>query len=392
MKLKISPAEFISIIVLIVIGILFLISFGVNTKEEHDRNKAKDIAYSILESAKLTHMNMDKKETITFTEESYFDGNDKSHGPFILTLDKYENASMMMWVDKKHCVVKKNIDTEFYIDDTKTSEQTCLVKENSVNDLLTNYELVNDTLKTGLDLQNPWASIKYYAGLNPSNYVIFSDACFRIIGVTSNHSVKIVYDGPVSENQTCKSSSNDGVVTYIPWDETDSNDWNKPATLRNMLEIWDTDKNINNIIQSVTLEKLVIPNWYIGKTKDTKDILLKDLISLERSMTSNQSYYIGILNVSDYIKASSNVECIGLDKTTNEECKIDNYLYDGNEIWFFNTSSNEHFKNSAYQLKKNGIISLEKTSNKSGIKPVLYLNSNVKLTGSGRNTSPYIVS
>lgn len=392
MKLKLSPSEIISIMIIAIIGVLWLISFGLKLREEHNREEAKNIAYSILESAKLTHMNKNDKETVTFTEESYFDGNDKNHGPFILTLDKYDNADMTMWVNSEYCVIKKVSETEFVIDDTKTSEQTCLTKENTVEDLLTNDDLVNDIEKTGLDSKNPWASKKYYSGKNPNNYVIFSNACFRIIHITQNHSIKIIYNGPVSANNTCESYSNQGVVTELSWDEESSNDWNKPATLRNMIEIWDTDENVNNVIQSVATDQLVKPDWYIGKTKDTKDTTIKDLIAMERSGISNKSYYIGLMNISDYLKASSNLECSGLNKNTKQECRIDNYLYDGNMNWFFNTTSDNNYKNHAYQLQKDGSIVLKKTINKGGIRPVFYLNSSVTLTGSGRNSSPYIVS
>lgn len=392
MKIKLSPAEIISIIIILIIGVIWLISIGVDLHEKKKRKEAKNIAYSISESAKLTHMGMNKKETVTYTEESYFDGNDRSHGPFILTLDKYGNASMEMWVNSKYCVTKKVTDTEFHIDDTKTSEQTCLTKENTVTDLLTNENLVNDTEKTGLDLNNPWATKKYYVGKNPSNYLILNRSCYRIVGITSNHSIKIVYDGPVSDNTTCTPSSNKGVIAELVWDETGSNDWNKPATLKNLIAIWDTDKNVNNIIQSLDVEKLVQPNWYIGKTKENKELTLKELITLERSAISKDSYYIGLLNVSDYLKASSNIACDGLDKDTKKECMVDNYLYDGNKTWFFNTTEIPNYQNHAYQLQENGSIKLKTTTTEGGIRPVLYLKNTVTLTGSGRSSSPYIVS
>lgn len=392
MKMKLSPAEIISIIVIFVIGVIWVISLVVDWKEKENRKEAKNVAYSILEAAKLTHMNMDKKETITYTEESYFDGNDRSHGPFLLTLDKYGNSSMEMWVDSKYCVTKKVTDTDFNIDDTKTSEQTCLTKENTVEDLLTNFELVNDTEKTGLDLNNPWATKKYYVGKNPSNYLIFNRSCYRIIGITSNNSIKIIYDGPVSDNDTCTPASDKGVIAELVWDETGSNDWNKPATLKNMIEIWDTDKNVNNVIQTLDVEKLVKPNWYIGKTKENKDLTLKELVALERSAIAKDSYYIGLLNVSDYLKASSNIACNGLNKTTKEECMIDNYLYDGNKTWFFNTTEIPNYQKHAYQLQKDGSIRLKSTTTEGGIRPVLYLKNTVTLTGSGRSSSPYTVS
>lgn len=392
MKIKLSPAEIISIIIIFIIGIIWVISIGVDFHEKKKRNEAKNIAYSISESAKLTHMGMNKNETVTYTEESYFDGNDRSHGPFILTLDKYGNASMDMWVNSQYCVTKKVTDTEFHIDDTKTSEQMCLTKENTVTELLTNENLVNDTEKTGLDLNNPWAMKKYYVGKNPSNYLILNRSCYRIVGITSNNSIKIVYDGPVSDNTTCTPASNKGVIAELVWDETGSNDWNKPATLKNLIAIWDTDKNVNNIIQSLDVEKLVQPNWYIGKTKDNKNLTLKELIMLERSVTSKDSYYIGLLNVSDYLKASSNIACDGLNKDTKKECIVDNYLYDGNEIWFFNTTEIQNYQNHAYQLQKNGSIKLKATTTEGDVRPVLYLKNTVTLTGSGRSSSPYIVS
>lgn len=388
-KVKITLAEIISVIVLLIVFILVIISTLVDSQIEKQKKSAKDTAYSIAEAGKLAHMSMKNNSTTTFTEASYFDGNTVNRGPFLLTIDKYQNTTMNMWFDNKYCIKKEAASTEFVIDESITNEKNCLVKRNTVSDLLTNYDLIDDTAKTGLDSNNAFASTKYYAGEDPSNYIVFSNACFRILNITSNNYLKIVYEGPVSDTQTCTSSKTSGNVDLLAWDSMGTSNYDAPSSLRNIIEVWNIDYNINNVLQKLEQTKLVTPTWYIGKLKDTNPIALKDLINLERSTISNKDLQIGLLNISDYLKASSNVECQSLklyDKTT---CSLNNYLFKNYNTWFFNTleSSND----SSFMLDKTGTIILNNTKEEGAVRPVLYLSNQVTLTGSGRSSSPYMI-
>lgn len=388
MKLRFNLAEITSIIVLILVGILFAISKGVDYHENRSRKAAIELVYSIMESGKLAHMNMANQQTVTFTEESYFDGNISNRGPFLLTVDKYQNTSMMMWVDGKYCIHKTSDSTQLKIDHTKTTEQECLTKESSVSDLLSNYNLIVDTDKTGLDQNNPFASKKYYAGENPSNYIIFSGSCFRIVNFTEANYMKIVYEGE-STNHLCTSSNTSGYVDDFVFDEANTNNWNHPATLRNLMEIWTKDKNINNVIKKVDTDKLIEATWYIGALTEDSILSLKDIIDAERVTVSDKPLWVGLLNVSDYMKASNHMECISMNDRKIENCKINNYLYKTIQPWFINGSDTK--KTNAFIIDKTGKIVSENSSKKHAVRPVLYLNSNIVVTGSGRENSPYIV-
>lgn len=388
MKLRLTAAEIISLLVLLVIGILFAISAGVNYHEEETRDSAVKLAYSIMESGKLAHMNMANQDTVTFTEESYFDGNISNHGPFLLTLDKYQNTTMMMWVDSKYCVTKTMDGTELKIDDTKTTEQECLMKESNVTDLLTNYNLVIDTDKTGKDSSNAFASQKYFTGENPSNYLIFSGSCFRIVNITEENYVKIVYEGE-SINNTCSSTNTSGSIDELVFDEANTNNWNNPATLRNLMDIWTKDKNINNVIKKIDTDKVVDATWYVGAITEDTILSVKDLINAERATVSDKNLWVGLLNVSDYMKASNNMECLSMNDSKTSNCKENNYLYKTNSPWLINGSDTK--KTNAFVIDKTGKIVSENSSKEHAVRPVLYLNRDIVVTGSGRMASPYIV-
>lgn len=388
MKLRFTAAEIVSVVVLVFIGILFLISSGIDYHEQKSQDSAIKLVYSIMESGKLAHMNMANQETITFTEDSYFDGNISNRGSFLLTLDKYQNTSMMMWVDDKYCITKTDDATELTLQDSKKTEQECLTKESTVSDLLTNYNLVVDTEKTGLDTANAFASKKYYAGENPDNYIIFSGSCFRIVHFTEANYMKVVYEGE-SVNNTCSSSNTGGYINEFVFDEANTNNWDNPATLRNVMEIWTKDNNINNVVKKIDTSKLVDANWYIGTLPEDTILSIKEVVNAERVTTSNKRLWIGLLNVSDYLKASNNMECLSLNDSKTETCKINNYLYKTNSPWFINGSSTK--KTNVLVIDKSGEIVSENSSKEHVVRPVLYLNSDIVVTGSGRASSPYII-
>lgn len=388
MKLRLSVAEIVSVMILIIVGILFAISAGIHYHEEESQDAAIKLAYSIMESGKLAHMNMANQETVTFTEESYFDGNISNHGPFLLTLDKYQNTSMMMWADNKYCIEKTSESTELKIDSSKTTEQECLNKESTVTDLLTNYNLILDTDKTGKNPENPFASKQYYAGENPSNYIIFSGSCFRIVNFTENNYIKIVYEGESTDN-LCSSSNTTGYVDELVFDEANTNNWNNPSTLRNIMEIWTKDKNINNVIKKVDTDKLVEATWYVGALTEEKSLSLKDLVNAERATVSDKNLWVGLLNVSDYMKASNNMECLTMNDSKTANCKVNNYLYKTNSPWFINGSDTK--KTNAFVIDKTGKLVSENSSKEHAVRPVIYLNSDIVVTGSGRESSPYII-
>lgn len=387
--MKITKSEIVSFFVLAIVFVLFITSQGLNKHENQSQDKAKDIAYDIAEAAKLAHMDMEDNETVTFTENSYFDGNDANHGPFILTIDRYENTIMDMWVDNTYCVRKQIDGTEFVIDENVTSENGCLNKTIDVNELLYNYDLIEDSDSTGADYYNSFASKNYYAGIDPSNYVVFSNSCFRILNITTNNYLKLVYEGEVNEDNTCSVSKASGYVDEKPWDESGSNNWNRPATLNTLFKVWHTDDNVNNVIKSLNSKKLVVPIWYIGSLSNTDSTSLVDIISSERSAISESYYNLGLLSISDYIKASSNTNCQNLKFNEQTTCSQDNYLIKDYESWLFDTVDSN--KNSAFTLDKDGVVALKSTKKEFKIRPVIYLSNNVTLTGSGRSTSPYIV-
>lgn len=389
MKLKLSALEVISVIVLVIVGVLVAISAGLDYHEEQKQMEAVDIAYSIMEAGKLAHMNMKKQATITFTEQSYFDGNMSDHGPYLLTIDKYQNTMMDMWVNHKYCVTKQNNQSELTLDDTKKSERECLTKQSNVTDLLSYYDLVEDTEKSGLDISNTFASKKYFTGEDPSNYLVFADRCFRIVHITEGNYLKIVYEGPVSTDKTCSRTATSGSVDELAFDEANTNQWDQPATLRNVMEIWSNDGNINNVIQTVDTSKLVPAIWYIGDLTEDKVLTLQEVVMAERAKVSDKQLYVGLLNISDYMKATNHIDCTTMNEEKASACKLENYLYKTNTPWFLNGSENK--KNNVYWIAKDGQIRSHNSSDQGAVRPVLYLRNDVVLTGSGRASSPFLV-
>lgn len=388
-KIKIEPREIISLIILLVIGLLLGIQSSLKAVKEQKRKDALDMAYSVVEAGKLIHLNEKIYKTVIYNEKSNLDYQGNSNAKFLLKIDRYQNASLSMWIDNQFCVKKANNNSEIKIEDSKTSEQDCLNEQWNVTELLANHELLEETAQTGYDKEIAFVSQKYYAGVDPNNYVIFSNACFRIVNIANNNTVKIVYDSPATSANTC--GTGDGKLARLAWDQTESNDWDRPATLRNVFDTWLDEENANNKIQALETDQLVAASWYIGPLKLDNKTTLKNLVQLERSKISNHNAKLGLLNVSDYVKASTDIECDTkkLLEEKNNACRLDNYLYQTNYPWFMNAVSDT--KDRVYLLSKNGGIKANSASEEQIVRPVAYLSSSIRLRGSGSASNPYLV-
>ena len=94
-----------------------------------------------------------------------------------------------------------------------------------IADGLSNGDLIEDTT-TNASLD--FASKYYFTGNNPSNYVVFNNACWRIVNIANNNDVKIVYEGKITSNSDCVgvATSDSGMLnTTYTFDTENSNNF-----------------------------------------------------------------------------------------------------------------------------------------------------------------------
>ena len=232
-----------------------------------------------------------------------------------------------------------------------------------------------------------------YRGASPKNYVTFNNEVWRIIGVfpTDDGTGKIENRIKIIKDQS---------IGNKYWNTSDSNNWARPATLNTEL-----NTTYLNSLDSTSKNMISNTKYYLGgyKTSDIqKDVMyqyerkIKDTTSNEFYNGSNPNNFIGKLGLmyaSDYGYAASD-ECIqNLYSYDNATCENNNWLFKGNNEWILpqgvSNSLSAFNVNSGGRVYNDGAVS----GGQSGVRPVLYLTSNVQITsGTGTSTDPYKLS
>lgn len=245
-----------------------------------------------------------------------------------------------------------------------------------------------DTLETGYDVSNKFSSKYYFKGKNPNNYLIFENACWRIIHITQNDLLKIVHMGKTADNTCNNIDFKQGNVNNnsIVWG-FDNNNFLE-SSIKNKLTEWSSQNNINNILSidfTSNDSKVALVEWNIGTIdfKSTSNSLNADI--LDERKDNNFVSKLGLISVTDYLKAGCKLGSF----YSNSSCKDNNYLYSGINYW---TLIGEGITdNKAWAVVEDGSVNTAPITDDFGIYPVIYLNSDIKITGKGTAIEPYVV-
>ena len=212
-----------------------------------------------------------------------------------------------------------------------------------------------------------------YQGTIVNNYIEYSGKTWRILSIEPNGMLKII---DISSNLN------------MSWDSNSNSEWNN-STLYNYL-------NGDYLSSLVDKTKIVKSTWnkaYIYPPDDNEtNFNLQDLISQEKddaNITKVTDETVGILLFSDYVKASSDLNC--KQNIFGNSCLSWLSDYEGWVIDIDAISSNtEENIGYAYYADSNSEIKREKTSSMKKVYPVVYLNKNsVIISGDGSETNPY---
>ena len=217
-----------------------------------------------------------------------------------------------------------------------------------------------------------------YKGANSNNYITFNNETWRIISIEADGSIKIM------RNESIGSRS---------WDISNSNDW----------ETSDIKSYLNgDYLATITTnqDKIVPHTWSIGEvTYNNSD--LADQINDENG-TQSQSANVGMITVSEYLRANTNTEQCG-----NFSLNNSNYSTCKTTDWMFNIvpSNGSLWTISPYASRSNSVFSVYGRSSDAGslgnyiamnpslgVSPAVYLSSDITLTGDGSSSNPYVIS
>ena len=224
-----------------------------------------------------------------------------------------------------------------------------------------------------------YESGKYiYKGTNPNNYITFNNETWRIISVEADGTIKIMRNESIGNRAFDSGISNAWETSDI---KTYLNDTYLPTITTNQ-------------------DKIVAHTWSIGKvTMDNSD--LADQINDENG-TQSQSAKVGMITVSEYLRANSNKEECGnlsINNTNRATCLTTNWMYSivPSNGYLWTISPNSTNSNSVFCVIGNtgnaGSLNNYRYANTStGVSPVLYLSSDITLTGDGSSANAFQIS
>ena len=215
-----------------------------------------------------------------------------------------------------------------------------------------------------------------YKGANPNNYITFNNEMWRIISIDSNGLIKIMRNESIGNKA---------------FDSGNSNDW-ETSDIKTYLN----DTYLPTI--TVNQDKIVSHTWSIGGVTYNTD--LADQINDENG-TQSQSVSVGMITASEYLRANNNTEQCGnmnINNTNSTTCFTTNWMYNilPSESYLWTISPSASLSGSVFYVS--GYVSAAGSLNSNVayfsfyVSPVLYLGSDITLTGDGSEGNPYVIS
>ena len=261
-----------------------------------------------------------------------------------------------------------------------------------------------------------------YKGANPNNYVVFSGEIWRIISIENDNMIKLISAEPVET---------------LPYDETNHRNNEKNtfctssegcsvfAAVDGIFKFSETALNFGTVTENSTINEYLNNEYYnnldldarnkiqthtfnIGAidalTDSSKDSMERD-INLEKSYTWTGN--IGLISLTDVLKASNNSLCTSLSSVLWEAMKNKNFICDDNYLylndlsyWTLTPGGLDGYAapQTTYQVVSSGGIGSiwydpdhTPSNTKLGIRPAIYLTSDITLSGTGSLSDPYVV-
>ena len=216
-----------------------------------------------------------------------------------------------------------------------------------------------------------------YKGANPNNYITFNNETWRILSIDGDGRIKIMRNGSIGNRAFDSGNSN-------AWETSD-------------IKAYLNDTYLPTI--TTNQDKIVSHTWSIGGvTYGNSD--LADQINDENG-TQSQSASVGMITVSEYLRANTNTEQCGnlsINNTNRAICLTTNWMYSivpsNGYLWTISPIGSNSY--SVFCVRGDtsiaGRLYYSSASLSSGVSPVLYLSSDISLSGSGTAEDPYRIN
>lgn len=300
----------------------------------------------------------------------------------------------------------ENGEMKFMINDIKTEGVTCdinftTITESNKSDYLASKIVKSNTTEVTSTNDNGGTDISYrYTGKNPNNYVWFNNELWRIIGLIPV-CLEASCGTPTTSLVKIIRSESIGGLNY-DWNY-DSCVWSK-VSLNTLLNTYYYGKQ--NATGTTECDESVCDYTKSGISSDANDFygkMIKEVYwnsgwdnyatdytpgGIYTGETSTQSAlgYVGLMGASDYGYAAGS-EWYNTSLLSFSGMPSVNWLYGQGEEWVLFRSDTP----SEFYINLNGYLA-DVSNQKLSVRPTVYLNSNVYITGgSGTTTDPYIL-
>ena len=219
-----------------------------------------------------------------------------------------------------------------------------------------------------------------YKGVNPNNYITFNNETWRIISVENDGTIKIMRNESIGD---------------MAFDETGgtygNNNWDRPSDIKTYLN--------EDYLKTITKnqDKIVPHIWSIGKVTVNNSNLARQIE--DENGTQSQIASVGLITASEYVRANTNKEECGnlsLNNRNYKACNNTNWIYSiVPSMWYLWTiSPKDEGTSGIYAVTPGNIVDISSAYNSwhYTVSPVLYLTSDIVLTGEGTESNPYVIT
>ncbi len=299
-------------------------------------------------------------------------------------------------------------------------------KSNSVSpsDGITSSDLIANTVTSndGLYSDETIANRYVYKGTNPNNYITIGTDTYRIISIESDRTLKVIKNEIIGNYSFDASGSRYSQLNEDYCNSTSGcKVWGNKnsmldSSLKNITSMpkYDTETETYALSdKEASLNIYLNDTWFNNLSSSVQDIIVNHLFNVgmanyyEKTLTNTISQEnlfkwkgkVGLMNVSDYVKANSNMNLCGTvyDNTYSARnystCISTNWIYNsiGNSYLWTITSHSNSYAQSMLCISGEGAVFSGRASDSDGVAPVFYLSSDITLTGEGTSSNPYTV-
>ena len=288
------------------------------------------------------------------------------------------------------------------------------------------YVNITDNIVTSGDglYEDEYEEGRYvYRGSNPDNYIWFNDELWRIVAKEADGTYKIIRNDILAQRsfdeKNHRSTANNSYCLQAQWGcgvfaavegtfSSPSGSQSGTVTEDSSIKLYLNDDYYVNNINATAKGQMTSHSFNIGVV----EYLYKsgaENDSIEKNIAGEKMYTwkgnVGLVNVSDILRASTNPLCTSAttsDYNDSDECNS-NYLLDKGSAsyvfyWTINAysddSTNYHTLDAWYGFADSQTMQVSGNSafTSVGTRPVIFLKSNITLTGEGTKSNPYKIN